>query len=65
MSSKTYLRYYQHKIFPEFSGISYFDGKNWVVVEKKYTKEKLQAWRTKYPDAEVLNVPLPDPKFAS
>ncbi len=56
----TYLRYYDHSIFPEYSGIEYFDGTSWARLEKKFSKENLEKWRMKYKNAVLIECPLRD-----
>ncbi|HEY5714539.1 MAG TPA: hypothetical protein VIT68_04280 [Candidatus Gracilibacteria bacterium] len=64
MSKKIkYIRYYDHDLFLEFSGIAVFDGEQWERKYKRFDPDDLEFLKVNHPEAEVQNAPLPDLSF--
>lgn len=60
-----FLRYYDHDLYPGFSGIalSLDNGDNWEVLTDQFSHKLLKELKAKYPEAEVVRTPLRDESF--
>lgn len=57
---KTIIRYFQHSIFPEYSGVALYHDDVWQLQSGSYDREIVQKLQMDYPDALVEEAALPE-----